>query len=110
MLLYLARIHYAVWLCASVTCFGLGELLSKRFILDNTLRSFLIMQVFYTLGGLLWLPALASRRDLGTTGAMWSMMSLVITALIGVFYYQEQLLPRNIAGIVLALVAIALCH
>lgn len=110
MLSSLTKIHYAVWLCVSVACFGTGELFSKRFILDNTLRSFLLTQVFYMLGGLLWLPALASRRDLGTTGAIWSMMSLIVTALIGVIYYGEQLSIRNVAGIICALVAIILCN
>ena len=106
----LFSIPYQIWLMFSVACFGAGELFSKKVVLGPTFQNFGMMHLFYTLGCLFWLPALASRRDLGTTGAIWSMMSLIVTVLIGVNYYGEELSARNIAGIILALVAIVLCN
>ena len=103
-------VPFQIWLTMSVICFGIGELFSKKVVLGPTFQNIGLMHLFYTFGCLFWLPALAARRDLGTTGAVWSMMSLIVTVMIGVKYYGEQLVLRNMIGIFFALVAIILCH
>jgi multidrug transporter EmrE-like cation transporter len=107
---YIFAVPFQVWILLSVICYNIGELFTKKVVLGPTFQNVGLMHLFYTLGALLWLPALAIRKDLGTTGAIWSMTSLIVTVTIGVKYYGEQLLVRNMVGLVFALIAIVLFH
>lgn len=106
----LNKIPAMAWLLGSVTAFALGDLLSKKVVMAPSVPLFLWMLASYLTGSLLWLPALSLRKDLSTTGAMWSMLAILATAGTGVFYYGEKMPAKNVAGLVLALVAIYLSH
>ena len=101
-------IHYIVWLVLSAICFAIGEFLSKKFALHPTLMLVIVILLVYSLGVLLWLPAIFQRNSLSTVGTIWSVMSLLATILIGILIFNEKLSWTGIVGIVFAFIAIIL--
>jgi len=60
------------------------------------------------LGVLAWLPAIMQKNQLSIVGAIWSVMSLLATVLIGLLIFGEKLNVIGIIGVVAVMVAVAL--
>jgi multidrug transporter EmrE-like cation transporter len=96
------------WLAASALAFAAGEYASKQYINSDSMWWAMATYVAYNLGVMLWFPALRQRNELAIVGTVWSLMSMIATVLIGVAAFHEHLSTQQIAGISLALVAMAL--
>lgn len=97
-----------VWLLISALFFAFGEFLSKKFALAPSLSYVFAIVIIYSLGTLAWLPAILQKKQLSITGAIWSVLSLLATVLIGVIIFRERLNVLTVAGIILGAMAIAL--
>ncbi|OGF31190.1 hypothetical protein A3H09_02420 [Candidatus Falkowbacteria bacterium RIFCSPLOWO2_12_FULL_45_13] len=60
------------------------------------------------MGVLAWLPAIMQKNQLSIVGAIWSVMSLLATVLIGLLIFGEKLNVIGIIGVVAVMVAVAL--
>jgi multidrug transporter EmrE-like cation transporter len=97
-----------VWLIGSAIFFAFGEFLSKKFALAPSLYYVIIILIVYSLGVLAWLPAILEKNQLSIVGAIWSVLSLLATILIGLLIFKEKLNAIGIIGIIFALIAVAL--
>ena len=104
----LLAVPYIVWLVLSALCFATGEFLSKKFALAPSWGYVFIILVPYTLGVLAWLPAILIKNQLSIVGAIWSVLSLAATVLIGVLIFSEKLSMLGIIGLVLAFISVLL--
>lgn len=105
---YLLSIHYILWLLLSGVFFAIGEFLSKKFALSPKLGLFMILILTSALGMVTWLPAIMQKNQLSVVGVMWSVLSLVITILIGVLIFNEKLTQINLLGMFLGIIAVIL--
>jgi len=96
------------WLIISALFFAFGEFLSKKFALAPSIYYVLIIIGIYALGTLSWLPAIFQKNQLSVVGAIWSVLSLIATILIGLSVFNEKLTLTQSAGLVLGLVAVYL--
>ena len=103
---YLLEINYIIWLVFSALFFSCGEYFSKKFALNPSFTYVLYIALAYFVGTMFWLPALMQRNQLSIVGAMWSVLSLLMTVFIGVVLFKEGLSALGIVGIVLALISI----
>lgn len=104
----LLMIPYVIWLIISALFFAGGEFLSKKFALNPSTQYVLLIVVMYTLGTLAWLPAILQKNQLSIVGAIWSVMSLLATVLIGIIIFHEHLSIVGVLGIIFAIIAILL--
>jgi multidrug transporter EmrE-like cation transporter len=105
---FLFSIHYLIWLALSGLLFAGGEFLSKKFALNPRLTLVVCILVIYSLGVLAWLPAILQKNQLSIVGAIWSVMSLLATVLIGFLLFGEKLSAVGVVGIITAFAAVAL--
>ena len=104
----LLAVPYIIWLVLSALCFAVGEYFSKKFGLAPGWLYVGCVLASYIMGTLFWLPAIIQNNQLSIVGAMWSVMSLLATVLIGVLIFGEHLSTLAIAGIVLGFVSVFL--
>lgn len=97
--------HYLYWLLISALFFAFGEFLSKKFALAPSWQYVLLITFIYMLGTLAWLPAILQKKQLSIVGAIWSVISLLATVLIGILIFKEHLSLIGIVGIILAFVS-----
>jgi multidrug transporter EmrE-like cation transporter len=102
------NINYIFWLVASGVFFAFGEFLSKKFALNPKTSYVILILVMYSIGVLLWLPAILQKNQLSIVGTMWSVMSLLATILIGVLIFNEKLSLTGILGVTFAFISIIL--
>lgn len=107
---YLLSINYIIWLVLSALFFAIGEFWSKKFALNPKLSYVILVLIIYSLGTLAWLPAILQKNSLSIAGAIWSVLSLLATVLIGVLIFKESLSTMGITGIIVALIAIVLLY
>lgn len=99
---------YIAWLILSALLFAFGEYLSKKFALAPSFSYVALIVFIYALGTLAWLPAILQKNQLSIVGAIWSVMSLLATVLIGVLIFGEHLNTTAILGLLLGFAAIVL--
>ena len=104
----LLSINYLAWLILSGVFFAAGEFLSKKFALNPKGILVVCVLVVYSLGVLAWLPAILQKNQLSIVGAMWSVLSLLTTVLIGLLIFGEKLSVVGIIGIIMAVIAVIL--
>ncbi|MEI8337718.1 MAG: hypothetical protein WCF92_01060 [bacterium] len=97
-----------VWLITSGIFFALGEFFSKKFAISPSIAWIVYLVIVDILSLLAWLPAIMQKSQLSIIGTMWSVISLVLTVLIGVLIFGEKLNTLSIAGIIFALISIIL--
>jgi len=97
----LSSINYFIWLLFSIVFFGIGEFLSKKFALNPKWFYVVGVVMAYSIGTLLWLPAILQKNHLSIVGAMWSILSLITTVFIGILIFGEKLNTLGIIGIIL---------
>ena len=96
-----------VWIVISALFFAFGEFLSKKFALAPSAFYVFSILAVYSCGTLAWLPAILQKNQLSIVGAIWSVLSLLATVLIGVLIFGEKLNALSIVGIILAFAAVA---
>ncbi|OGG56788.1 hypothetical protein A3D71_01135 [Candidatus Kaiserbacteria bacterium RIFCSPHIGHO2_02_FULL_55_20] len=99
---------YIAWLILSALFFAFGEYLSKKFALAPSFSYVALIVGIYALGTLAWLPAILQKNQLSIVGAIWSVMSLLATVVIGVAIFGEHLNTLAIIGLVLGFLSILL--
>jgi len=97
-----------LWLIISALFFAAGEFLSKKFAINPSWSYVFWVLVAYSLGALAWLPALLQRNNLAVVGAMWAVLSLMCTVLIGVMVFGEKINNANIFGVILAMLSLVM--
>ena len=105
---FLSSTNYIIWLIFSALFFAFAEFLSKKFALTPKFSLAALVIVVDMCSTALWLPAMLQKNSLSITGTMWSILSLVLTVLIGILIFGEKLSTLNTIGIVVAFVAIIL--
>jgi len=101
----LLSVNYIIWLIVSSLFFAVGEFLSKKFALNPSLVLVIFIIFTYSISVLLWLPAILQKNQLSVVGVMWSVLSLLITILIGTIIFRETLNLFSALGIIFAIVA-----
>lgn len=96
------------WLIISAILFAIGEFLSKKFALNPSWEYVVVTVFVYLLGSLAWLPAILQKNQLSIVGAIWAVLTLVATILIGVVIFNEHLSVVGIVGVCFAIIAVAL--
>jgi multidrug transporter EmrE-like cation transporter len=104
----LLSINYIFWLIVSTLFFAVGEFLSKKFALAPRGSIVIWLVVIDVFSILTWLPAILQKNQLSIVGTIWSVLSLLLTVLIGIVIFGEKLNYLSIAGIFAAVVAIVL--
>ena len=99
---------YILWLILSALFFASGEFLSKKFALAPNWHYVVVIVLIYAAGTLAWLPAILQKNQLSIVGAIWSVLSLMATVLIGVLIFHEKLSLVGIMGLILAVVSVFL--
>lgn len=99
-----------VWLVLSAGFFAVGEYLSKKFAIRPDWKGLLPVCSMYLLGSLAWLPALIRTNQLASTGTAWLLLSMVATLGIGFGIFHERVNSIQVAGIVLAALALILLN
>jgi multidrug transporter EmrE-like cation transporter len=80
-----------IWLVISTIFFAAGEFLSKKFALNPgwSIFGFIILVDIASITA--WLPAIFQKNQLSITGVVWSILSLIMTAVIGILVFGERL-------------------
>ena len=104
------RLPTLLWLVLSAAFFAVGEYLSKKFALRPDWRGLVLVCSMYLLGSLAWLPALIRTNQLAATGTAWLLLSMIATLGIGFGVFHEKLNSVQIAGVVLASMALVLLN
>jgi multidrug transporter EmrE-like cation transporter len=97
-----------LWSFLLIIYFGFGEYYSKIFSNTPTFKLALVVVFSYALGSLAWLPAIYKVKLLAIIGTIWSIMSILMTIVIGIFVFGETLTTIQIIVIVLAAISIIL--
>lgn len=100
--------NYIIWLVISVLFFAVGEYYSKKFAISPRISFVVLLLAAYLVGELLWLPAIMQKNQLSIVGVMWSVMSVLATALIGFIIFKESLSLIGVIGMALAIISIIL--
>jgi len=101
----LLSINYIIWLIFSSVFFAAGEFFSKKFALNPNWVLVVIIIFVYSVSVLLWLPAILQKNQLSVVGVLWSVLSLLITVLIGTIIFGEKLNLFGILGIIFAIIS-----
>jgi len=96
------------WLVLSGLFFAAGEFFSKRFALVPGVGLFLLIILVDVLSVTAWLPAIFERSQLSVTGVIWSVISLMLTVVIGVLFFQERLTLLQSLGLLAGFVSVVL--
>jgi multidrug transporter EmrE-like cation transporter len=106
----LISIPAVVWLLVSALFFGIGEYLSKVWAQKPSLVLSFWAVLVYVLGAVTWLPVLFHKNELSTMGTLWLLLGLLATVSIGILVFHESLNYYQIAGVVLAVIAVILIN
>jgi multidrug transporter EmrE-like cation transporter len=97
-----------IYVALSAACFAVGEYASKIYAMQQTPLRLFILFFAYNLGVALWIPAIVETNKLAIIGAIWAVLSLFATVMIGVLMFGEKLSPSQWIGIVLAAISVYL--
>ncbi len=104
------RIPAFAWLILSAIFFAAGEYLSKKFALEPGWKYMAAVLAAYIMGTLAWLPAIMQKNQLSTTGTAWLLLSIMATLGIGLLVFHEKVNALQAAGIILAIISLALLN
>lgn len=97
-------------MCCWIGCYGTGEYLSKIWTRQPSVWLAAIIAGVYSLGVIGWLPALLYHGQLSALSTVFSALGIVVAVLLGVIVFGETLQPRQLVGIVLAVLACILTY
>jgi multidrug transporter EmrE-like cation transporter len=95
-------------LCGWAVLYGAGEYCSKLWSQRPSIGLTILVVISYSLGALIWLPALRAHGNLGILTTIFSVVGTVVGVLIGLLLFHEPVSVKQFVGIGLALVSIAL--
>ena len=95
-----------VWLIVSGLFYATGEYLSKKFALAPSWQYAVAIVLVYGVTSLVWLPAIWEKNQLSTTGLLWSVIGILMTVAIGVFFFGERPNAIGVIGIAFAVLAV----
>ena len=96
------------WLFLSSILFAMGEFYSKKWAINPDWQKMTMLIGSYLVSVLLWLQAIGQTKELAVTGAVWSVLSLAITVLLGTMIFGEKLELGHWIGLGAAAVAVFL--
>jgi len=82
--------------------------LSKKWGMNPGWFFAIFIALVYGIGSMFWLPYLLYKNELAIRGTIWSVVSLVVTVMLGVLIFHEKISLVQIVGLLLAFVAVAL--
>lgn len=97
-----------VWLLMSAAFFATGEYLSKTWGISPSFKLALLVAFVYSIGSLLWLPALLHKNQLIIMGTIWTILATLSTIAIGFLIFHEKLTVLQWVGVFLSFVALIL--
>ena len=86
------------WLLMSSVFFAIGEVVSKKYAMNPTRWLAFWATVSYIPGIVLWLPAIKETKTLATTGAIWAVLGLIVTVVLGTVAFGEHVKPIHWLG------------
>lgn len=102
--------HYLLWLSLSAVFFAIGEYWSKKFANEQRASYIGVILAAYLLTSIFWLPALVQKNHLAVVGTVWSVITLMVTILMGVVVFGERLSGPQWLGVGLATMSIVLLN
>jgi multidrug transporter EmrE-like cation transporter len=96
------------WLLLSSVFFAAGEFYSKKYAIAQSWQKLTLVLTSYLISSVLWLPAIRQTKTLATTGAVWSVLDLAITVILGAVIFSEKLQVGQWVGISAAAIAVYL--
>jgi len=99
---------YILWLIASALTFSVGEYFSKKFSIEPRVSTVGYLLLFYLIGTILWLPAIYQRQSLSITGTIWSVLTMMMTVILGTVIFKESVSTTGMIGIALSIVSVIL--
>ena len=102
--------HPVAWILLSMVFFAGGEILSKIWASSSTRGPGLVLAAIgvYSIGSLLWFPAIGQKNHLTSLGTFWNICAMAVTILIGMVVFRESVSVRQVVGIVVAGIACVL--
>lgn len=97
-----------LWLGLSMCCFACGEIMSKKFANTRLYRFAFLNCLASVLSTIAWLPAITKHNILSVVGTIWSLLSVVITVVVGLVLFHEPITLCRVIGLILAFIAIVL--
>lgn len=97
-----------VWLLISAMFFAVGEYFSKIWGINPSLKLAIFVAFVYSIGSLLWLPALLHKNQLIIMGTIWTVLATLSTILIGAIIFHEKLTFLQWGGVILSFIALLL--
>ncbi len=94
------------WLLISVVFFAIGEYYSKVWALKPHAGSAFLAVLMYSIGSLLWLPALLAHNQLVVMGRIWLLLATVGSMGVGLFIFHEHMTVMHWIGVAMATAAI----
>jgi multidrug transporter EmrE-like cation transporter len=95
-----------LWLMLSVMLNVLGEYYCKLWANRPAWALALVACVLYGLSGITWLPVLLHKNQISTMAVIWFLLAIIFTFLLGTVYFHEKVNGFNVAGVLLAIVAV----
>ena len=92
-------------ICVSLVFYTAGEYYSKVWSLNPSYWLVFLVTLNYSIGAVLWLPALRLHGQLSALSAVRSCLSIIICVVLGVFVFKEKLSSQQMVGVVLAIIA-----
>lgn len=104
---FVHQMPVALMLILSATSVVLGDLFAKFWSINQKGWFFGIALVGYFLSGLFYIPTLL-KKGLVLTSVIWSLLSIIGFLFIGLVLFKESLMPVQIVGITLGVIALIL--
>lgn len=96
------------WIAVSILFETIGDYFAKVMTMQHTFFNVSSMFIFYNLMLIAWYFAMKQSGELAITGTVWLLSGQLAVVILGVFYFKEQINSYQIAGLILALIAMLL--
>ena len=99
----------AYWyLIPCMLSFAGGEYFSKRWSVDPSWWSVVVLFLCYNIGTACWLPALRTAGSLTLLGSAWCVLGMCVTITVGLAVYGEQVSGHQVIGLLMGIASIIL--
>ena len=98
-------IPYWIWMLLSIGWYCAGEIYSKKLVTQTCWEYTAMVLVSYAICGGCWIPVMLQKNQIIVQGMVWSILSIISTVLIGL-YFKEGLSTCNWIGVFLGGLAI----
>lgn len=95
-------------LCGLILFECIANVFAKEYSLSRDMREWFFAMSCYVICNSFWLLAMRNGVGLARGAIYFSLSSTIISVCIGVFYYKEIIAVRQMAGLILGLIAIVL--